>query len=42
MKPPFADTSFNVALVSPRDALHAKAVGLASQYRGSLVTTEMC
>ena len=40
MKPTFADTSFYVALVSPRDALHAQEVDLASQYRGSLVTTE--
>ncbi len=36
----FADTSFYVALVSPRDSLHAKAVELASQYQGPLVTTE--
>ena len=40
MTPSFADTSFYVALVSPRDALHAKAVDLASQYQGPLVTTE--
>ena len=40
MKPTFADTSFYVALVSPRDALHARAIDMASHYRGSVVTTE--
>ena len=40
MTPVFVDTSFYVALVSPRDALHALAVELASHYRGELVTTE--
>ena len=40
MKPSFADTSFYVALASPRDALHTKAVSLARDYHGPIVATE--
>ena len=36
----FADTSFYVALVNPRDALHAAATELAETFRGAIVTTE--
>jgi uncharacterized protein len=36
----FADTSFYVAILSPFDALHAKAKALAAAYEGSVVTTE--
>jgi len=40
MKSAFADTAFYVALVNPRDALHATAVALARKFQGTLVTTE--
>ena len=36
----FADTSFYVAAVNPRDALHDSANALARSRRGSVVTTE--
>ena len=36
----FADTSFYVAVVNPRDALHAAAAELAGTFRGSILTTE--
>ena len=39
MIPVFADTSFYVALVSPRDALHARAVEVAGQLSGPILTT---
>ena len=40
MKPAFADTSFYVAAVNPRDALHAAATEWAEVYRGGIITTE--
>lgn len=40
MTGPFADTSFYVAICSPRDGLHRKASNLAQQIRGPIVTTE--
>lgn len=40
MKSAFADTAFYVALVNPRDELHATAVALARKFQGTLVTTE--
>jgi uncharacterized protein len=36
----FADTSFYVALVNPRDALHARANEQADRLRGTVLTTE--
>lgn len=36
----FADTSFYVAAVNPRDALHARANEQAERLRGTIVTTE--
>jgi predicted nucleic acid-binding protein len=36
----FADTSFYAALLSPRDALHAKASQLAATSQLTVVTTE--
>ncbi|HUW61296.1 MAG TPA: PIN domain-containing protein [Candidatus Bathyarchaeia archaeon] len=36
----FADTGFYVALVNPRDRLHAAALEISNSYRGSVVTTE--
>ena len=36
----FADTSFYVAAVSPKDAFHAKAMEFVRQYSGAVVTTE--
>jgi predicted nucleic acid-binding protein len=36
----FADTSFYVAAVSPKDAFHAKAMEFVRQYTGAVVTTE--
>lgn len=40
MKRAFADTSFYVAAVNPRDALHDAARTLASDFRGPVLTTE--
>jgi predicted nucleic acid-binding protein len=40
MKTAFVDTSFYVALVNSRDALHGRAVQLAGSYQGELVTTD--
>jgi uncharacterized protein len=40
MKPVFADTSFYLAAVNPRDALHRAATELAKKLRGPVVTTE--
>lgn len=39
MKSYFADTSFYLALVNPRDALHARALEHGSKLGGRLVTT---
>lgn len=36
----FADTSFYVAVVSPRDASHADATDIVRQFKGRIVTTE--
>jgi uncharacterized protein len=36
----FADTSFYVAIVNPRDALHTAATELAERFRGAILTTE--
>jgi len=36
----FADTSFYVAAVSPKDAFHTKAMQFVRQYTGTVVTTE--
>lgn len=36
----FVDTSYYVALLSPGDSLHAKALELGSRLRGKFVTTE--
>ena len=40
MKPAFVDTSFYVAFVNPRDALHAAARRLSREIRGQVITTE--
>jgi uncharacterized protein len=40
MKTTFADTAFYVALVNPRDELHAAAVERASSLQGDVITTE--
>lgn len=40
MKCAFADTSFYVAAVNPRDSLHDAAGTLANSFRGSVLTTE--
>jgi uncharacterized protein len=40
MRTAFVDTSCYVALVNSRDALHGRAVQLASSYQGDLVTTD--
>jgi len=40
MKPTFADTSFYVAAVNPRDALHVAAAEYAEGFRGGTITTE--
>lgn len=40
MKPVFADTSFYVALLSPGDVHHEKAVRLARETRRAVVVTE--
>ena len=36
----FADTSFYVAFVNPRDSLHAAAKEIAGRFHGSIITTE--
>ncbi|MBM4018199.1 MAG: type II toxin-antitoxin system VapC family toxin [Planctomycetes bacterium] len=36
----FADTSFYVAFVNPRDAMHSAAVNFVRRFRGNSVTTE--
>ena len=38
--PVFADTSFYVAIMNPRDALHALAAKTAGAFRGGILTTE--
>lgn len=40
MSPVFADTSFYLALLNPRDRHHHRAVELARETRGLTVTTE--
>ena len=40
MKPRFADTAYFIALLNPRDALHAEAVTLFEDDHEQLVTTE--
>jgi uncharacterized protein len=40
MKAVFADTSFYVAALSPRDALHARAQSVGQSIRGRVVTSE--
>ncbi len=40
MREVFADTSFYVALVNIRDALHRSAIDFARTFRGRVVTTE--
>jgi uncharacterized protein len=40
MTPTFADTSFYIAAVNPKDALHVAAVKAADDFRGPILTTE--
>jgi len=40
MKARFVDTAFYIALVNPRDSLHASAADLGQRLHGELVTTE--
>ena len=40
MKPVFADTSYYVALLGPRDAWHARAVEIAESLLGQIFVTE--
>ncbi|MGH7128185.1 MAG: type II toxin-antitoxin system VapC family toxin, partial [Planctomycetaceae bacterium] len=40
MRTVFADTSFYVAISSPRDVLHQRALDVAGPFRGHIVTTE--
>jgi len=40
MTPVFADATFYIAAVSPRDQRHAQAKLIAQSYRGRVVTTE--
>lgn len=40
MRAVFADTSFYVAVLSPRDALHARAESVARTIHGPVITTE--
>ena len=40
MTPVFADTAFYVAILNPRDSLHAAAVRLSQDNRAPVVTTE--
>jgi predicted nucleic acid-binding protein len=39
MESVFADTSFCLAVVNPKDALHARAMRVSSKFRGRVVTT---
>jgi predicted nucleic acid-binding protein len=39
MKSVFADTSYYIALLNPRDINHIKAKNFASEYRGNLITS---
>jgi uncharacterized protein len=42
MRPVFADTSYWIALVNPRDQIHAKAVGVTQQLSSvRILTSEM-
>jgi predicted nucleic acid-binding protein len=41
MRQVFADTGFWIALVNPRDQLHAKAVSVAQQLSAKILTSEM-
>ena len=36
----FADTSFYVAVVSPKDAAHEIVMGIIKEFKGRIVTTE--
>jgi len=36
----FADTSFYIAFINPRDSLHEKASAFSSSFQGTFVTTE--
>jgi predicted nucleic acid-binding protein len=36
----FADTSFFIAMIGPRDEHHGKAVGFMQHFRGELLTTD--
>jgi predicted nucleic acid-binding protein len=40
MKPVFADTSYYVALLGPRDPWHARAVEFSEKHLGRIVVTE--
>jgi len=40
MTPVFADTSFYLSLLNPRDAAHAKASALAGEFRRPTIVTE--
>jgi hypothetical protein len=40
MKPLFADTSFYVALLNPRDVAHRKAVEVGERFHGPVVSTD--
>ena len=40
MKPLFADTSFYVALLSPHDIAHARALQLGEGFRGPVLLTD--
>lgn len=39
MKSLFADTSFYLAVVNPKDALHARAMRAGGRFRGRVITT---
>jgi len=36
----FADTSFYLALLNPKDAWHAVAAGCGERYHGAVITAE--
>lgn len=40
MNPAFADTSFYIASINPKDAWHESATAIGSSWRGLMVTTE--
>ena len=40
MKTIFADTSFHIAVVSPRDGSHSRAIEFADGYSEGIITTE--